>query len=125
MKDLTSAGRIIYSITFLGFGINHLIRGSNMAGYVPAWLPVPVFWVYFVGLCLIAAGISIIIKKYARLACLLLALLLIIIILTIHIPGLFNEQTMMMSTTNLLKDIGLIGGALVLAGVFGLPQPLK
>ena len=125
MKDLTSTGRIIYSITFFGFGINHFIQGNNMAGYVPPWLPVPVFWVYFVGLCLIAAGISIITRKYARLACLLLALLLLIIILTIHIPGLFNEQTMMMSMTNLLKDLGLMGAALVLAGVFGLPEPQK
>jgi len=63
-----------------------------MVGYVPSFIPGGVFWVYLVGLALIAAAVSIIIQKKAKLACLLLAILLMIFVLTIHLPGLFNDN---------------------------------
>ena len=111
----TTVARYLYAIPFRIFGVMHFINGSQMAGYVPSFIPGGVFWVYLVGVALIAACVSIIIGKYTKLACLLLALLLIIFVLTMHVPGVLNEATMQASMPNLLKDSALAGGALILA----------
>ena len=89
-----------------------------MAGYVPSFIPGGIFWVYLVGLALIAAAVAIIIQKQARLACLLLALLLLVFILTMHLPGAMEEATRQMAVSSLLKDFGLMGGAVLCAGKF-------
>lgn len=116
MRNLTTFGRIIFAIPFAVFGINHFVYGKDMAGMVPAYVPGGVIWIYLIGAALLAAGIAILINRKARLAAILLALLLLVFIVTIHIPGLSNPQMMQMSMTNLLKDAGLLGGALVVAG---------
>lgn len=125
MNNLISFGRIFYAVPFLIFGLLNLLNGSKMIGTMPAWFPAPVIWIYFTGICFIAAAVSILIKKYARLACLLLALLLLVIILAVHIPNLFNDQMMYAGAQGILKDTSLFGAALVLAGIFGQPEPLK
>jgi len=114
----TTVARYLYAIPFGIFGVMHFINGSEMAGYVPSFIPGGVFWVYLVGVCLIAACASIIIGKYTKLACLLLALLLIIFVLTMHLPGLIgaaDDAAMAAAMSSLLKDSALAGGALILA----------
>lgn len=118
MKALVDNARIIFAIPFAIFGLMHFMSGSDMAGYVPSFIPGGVFWVYVTGLGLIAAAVAIIIQKHARLACLLLALMLLIFILTMHLPGALDAATRQMSMPNLLKDWGLMGGALLCAGKF-------
>ncbi|MCH7972810.1 MAG: DoxX family membrane protein [Bacteroidetes bacterium] len=117
MKQLTTtAARIMFAVPFLVFGIMHFMQGSQMAGYVPSFIPGGVFWVYLVGLALIAAAVSIIIQKKAKIACLLLAILLMIFVLTIHIPGLINDNPSAMGM--MLKDFALSGAALFFSGSF-------
>ncbi len=111
----TTVARYLYAIPFGIFGVMHFINGSEMAGYVPAFIPGGVFWVYLVGVCLLAACASILIGKYTKLACLLLALLLIIFVLTMHLPGVINDPESVASMSGLLKDTALAGGALILA----------
>ena len=121
MKALTTTvARIIYGIPFVVFGLMHFMKSGMMKGFVPGWVPGGVFWVYLIGLALIAAGVAIIIGKMVRLASLLLALLLLIFILTIHIPGSMDPDAMKSATamTMLLKDMALMGGALLLAGIY-------
>lgn len=111
MNLLTSTvARIIYAVPLAVFGLMHLTSGKAMAGMVP--VPGGVFWVYFTGLALIAAAVSIIIQKMSYWACLGLALLLALFALTIHMPGLPNPSSM----GNFLKDLSLAGAALYLAG---------
>ena len=111
--------RIIYALPFFVFGLFHFIKGPAMAGMVlPGW-PLASVLVYISGAGMILASISIIIDKYAKLATLLLAAELLLIIITIHIPALGNPQTAQMSTMGLLKDLSLMGAALVISGVVG------
>ncbi|PJB00597.1 MAG: DoxX family protein [Ignavibacteriales bacterium CG_4_9_14_3_um_filter_30_11] len=119
MKQLTTTvARVLFAIPFLVFGLMHLMKGGDMAGYVPSFIPGGVFWVYLVGLALIAASVSIFIQKKAKLACLLLAIMLMVFVLTIHLPGVLNEETMQMSMPNMLKDLALCGAALFFSGSF-------
>lgn len=119
MQIITTTGaRILFSVPFFVFGLMHLAMGPMMVGMVPHFLPGALYLVYLTGVCMIAAAISIVTKKQAVLACQLLALLLLIYIVTIHIPGLMVPATKQMTLIMMLKDIGLMGGALAFAGIF-------
>ena len=120
MKTLTTTiARIIYAIPFFVFGILHFLNANAMAAYVPSFFPFGIFWIYLAGLGFIAASISIIIQVQTKLACLLLAGVLLIFILTMHIPGMMSGDMMKMqySMSGLLKDMALAGGALLIAGM--------
>lgn len=111
---LTKTGQIIYAIIMGVFGLMHFMFGSAMGGMVPAFIPGGVFWVYVTGLGLVVAAVSIISGKKTRLATLLLAAMLGIFVLTIHLPAMLGGDQMAMSS--LLKDLGLAGCALIIAG---------
>lgn len=108
-------GRILLALPFLILGVMHFPGADNMTGMVPAWIPGGVFWVYFTGVANIAAGVAFITGKQARLAGLLTALMMIVFILTIHVPGMSNPQMAQFSLISILKDLGLAGGALLMA----------
>ena len=113
MKTLTALGRFIFAIPFIVFGLNYFMHAQEMADMVLKNWPVAEGLVYIVGLALILAGVSIIINVKARLASLLLALLLFIFIVAIHIPSILNGN----NATNLLKDMALMGASLTYAGI--------
>ena len=112
----TKIGRILFAIPFAIFGLLHLTSADKMAAYVP--IPGGEFWVYLTGVAMLAAAVSIVIGKFTNLACYGLAALMFVFIVTQHIPGLSDPQRMQMAMGGLLKDMGLLGGALLLAGTY-------
>lgn len=121
MNTLTTVGRILYGLPFIVFGILHFMAGSAMAGAVPTWLPGDVFWVYLLGIALVAAGISILAQWQIRLATLLLGVLLLIFVLTVHLPGAINapdQQSSGMYMSGILKDLSLAGAAFFLSSYY-------
>ena len=112
----TTVARIIFAIPFGIFGLFHFMNAPDMATeFVPSFIPGGEFWVYLTGLGLVLACVSLLIQKQMRLACLLLAAMLGIFVLTIHLPGLMEGKEIAMPM--LLKDLGLAGGALTYAGL--------
>lgn len=118
MNKLVDIGRIIFAIPFLVFGFNHFFNWEELAGLYVSYIPIGVYSMLLTGAGLIAAGISIIFKKYVKLSCLLLAFMLLIFIVFLHIPNIVNHNNVTMSMTHLFKDLGLLGGALMIAGLF-------
>lgn len=116
MINLKALGRILFAVPFLVFGINHLIMGTHMAGIVPPFIPGGVFWVYFTGLCLILASISIAINKFTKWSGILLGILMLIFSLTVHAPSIAKNP---MGIVGLLKDLSLSGAAFLVSSVFG------
>lgn len=108
-KVLLRIAQILIAVPFAYFGINHLMSGEAMAPMVP--FPPATFWVYFTGVAQILAALSFLLNIKVRLAAWLLALYLLIILLSIQIPGVIQNGDPMM----LVKDIGLLGGAVLLA----------
>ena len=115
MKTLAYLGRIVFGIPFIVFGILHFMNAKDMAANMLANWPVAEGIVYISGLAMILAGVSIITKIQAKLACLLLALLLLLIIVTIHVPQITGGDKMAMSI--LLRDLGLLGASLTYANL--------
>jgi putative oxidoreductase len=115
MKALSNLGRFIYAIPFLVFGIFHFMSATPMADNILKGWPVAEGLVYISGLALILAAISIILNIKARIATLMLALLLLIIIIGVQIPGVISGDQAAMSA--LLKDTSLLGAALTYSGI--------
>jgi len=109
-------GKVLFALPFMVFGVMHLIYGDAMQGIVPAFIPGGVWWVYLTGVVMILSSLAILANMHAKKAALALAVLIATFILTIHIPGIMNPATMRMEIPNLLKDVSLLGGALLLAG---------
>lgn len=124
MDGLTKTGIYILAIPIGILGIIHFIIGSSIAEGLPSFYFAPIFWVYLSGLSLLAASISILTGKYTRLACLLLALLFFILVLTVDLPGFINNTASYVKISMLLKDIAIAGGALVIAAVSSRPEAL-
>lgn len=117
MKNLDTIGRFMFAIPFGVFSLMHFTMAGEMAGMVPQWVPGGVLWVYLIGLALLAATVSFVIKVKVELAGQLLALLLLIFIFTIYLPDLLSGN--MMAMGSILKETSLAGGALLMAHFFG------
>ncbi|MGL4632256.1 MAG: DoxX family protein [Leadbetterella sp.] len=112
------SGRIAFAIGILVFGLAHFPAADKFAELVP--LPFALFWVYFTGVCLVAAGIAIIINKQIVLASLLLGIMLIAFVAMVHIPQALStdEITKANGIAHALKTLSLAGAAFFLYGFY-------
>ncbi len=109
MKRLIGLGRYLFAIPFAIFGINHFMYADQMAGMAPGGKGM----VYFTGLALILAAVSMLIGKLDRLAAVLLAVMLLLFIIP-HAQGMSENP---MEMVNILKNLALAGGALMYASM--------
>ena len=117
MKRIATIGRILFALPFAVFGINHFLMMDYYMGMLTSFIPKTGFVMILTGIMLIAASISIITQKLVKLSTILLAILLFIFIITIHIPHLVNGTDTTTTLIALLKDISLMGGSLMIAGM--------
>lgn len=117
MNAFLSLGRWFFALPFSLFGLMHLLEGETMAQLVvPSYLPFKVFWVYFTGIGLIAAAISMLLGKLDKLATTLLAIFLLLMVFMLHIPNaMAGGEAARLALSTLLKDISLAGGAMMYA----------
>ncbi len=112
---MKTIGKYVYATPILILGAFHFLKADAYVGGVPSYIPFPLFWVYFTGAALVAAAVSIFINKKTKLATTLLAVLLGIFIVLVHFKGAASGDVP--SVVGLLKDLGLLGGALVIASI--------
>jgi len=116
-KNLNLAGRVIFAIPLLAFGMGHFMKMSKMA----AWVPIPFakeFFVILTGVALVAAAVSLLIKKHTFYAMLGLALMLLIFAFSMALPmmmGSMGEAMKQAGMSNFFKDMGLAGAAIFMA----------
>jgi len=122
---MTTIGRIFFALPFAIFGINHFLMTDYYVGLLTSFIPLGAYTIILTGLMLIAASISIIFKKLVKISTIMLAILLFIFIITIHIPHLISDSDKTISLIALLKDISLMGGSLMIAGIYSEEEPEK
>lgn len=117
MKNLSTIGRILFGLPFAIFGINHFLMMNYYMGMLTSFIPRTGYIMILTGIMLIAASISIMTKKFMKLSTIMLAILLFLFIVTIHIPHLVHGTDTTATLIALLKDISLMGGSLMIAGM--------
>jgi uncharacterized membrane protein len=98
------------------FGTQHLLAAHSLLDLVPSWIPARLFWVYFVGIGLFAASVSLTVRKHLRWSALLLALMFFIFVLSMDLPAVIAQSRDRFSWTLMLRETAFAGGALALAG---------
>jgi putative oxidoreductase len=119
-QSIYRVGIVLYALVIGFFGVNHFLNGTGFQNTIPSFIPYHIFWVYVTGAALIAAAISFFTGKYTKLAGIFLFAYLIIIVLTIHLPAVIRSEgspIVSIALTNLVKDTGLAGAALMIAGI--------
>ena len=115
---MTTIGRILFALPFTVFGINHFIMMDYYMGMLTSFIPKTGYIMILTGIMLIVASISIITRKFIKISTISLAVLLFLFIVTIHIPHLIHGTDTTPTLIALLKDISLMGGSLMIAGMY-------
>jgi putative oxidoreductase len=111
-------GLVLYALVIGFFGVNHFLNRTGFQNTIPSFIPYHIFWVYVTGVLLIVVAISFLTGKRTRLAGIYLFIYLITIVLTIHLPAVIRSEgspIVSIALTNLVKDTGLAGAALMIA----------
>jgi uncharacterized membrane protein len=109
-------GPVFEAAALAVFSAEHFTAARDLMPIVPHWLPFPLFWTYFVGVCLLAAAISFIAWRHVRWSASLLALLFLIIVATVDLPNLpasLHDRFFWILT---VRETSFAAGAMVLAG---------
>lgn len=118
MKKLTMAGRYLFAIPFAIFGINHFLMLDYYMGMLTSFItPLGAYTIILTGLLMIGVSISIVTRWYIKQAAYILSVLLFLFIVFIHIPHLLTGEDNTIYLITLLKDISLLGGSLMIAGM--------
>ena len=124
------AGRVAYGAALPVFGTLHLIYPASVAGLIPPWYPLPLFWAYFTGIAQITGGIAIAANVLPRLAPSLAGVMYGSWALTLHIPRswcrafgpcefmpeVVGLQGSRPGLTSLFVAVGMCGAAWIVAG---------
>jgi uncharacterized membrane protein len=108
-------GRVFFAAPMAVFAAQHFTTAKFVSQLVPRWIPGHVFWTYFVGTALIAAALSIVLKKQARWAATLLGVMLILFVLLLHIPHIMARPGDVLIWALAFRDLAFSGGALAFA----------
>jgi uncharacterized membrane protein YphA (DoxX/SURF4 family) len=87
-QPLARAGRVLFGLCAIIFGVAHLLALPQTAELVPAWLPLgQSFWAIATGVVFVLAGISMLVGIYAMIAAVVLAAMLTSFGLLIWLPS--------------------------------------
>lgn len=113
-------GRLLFAIPMIAFGVVHFVHPAFAPGIPPMnttiSFPIPgqPLWSYLTGVFLVVAGVCILFNLKIRVAGTLLGIAILLFLLLVWGPWLVSHPQDI-SGTNYLKDLGLAGGALILA----------
>jgi uncharacterized membrane protein YphA (DoxX/SURF4 family) len=111
-------GRVFVAAPLALFGAEHLVTAHGIMQLVPAWMPGRLFWAYFVGMALIAAGLSLAVGRCVPVTVTLLTVLFFLFVVTIHLPNLAIHLTSRFYWAVALRDISFGAGTLASTAYF-------
>lgn len=86
LEKLIPLGSICFCITMILYGLCHFLYTKSVSTLIPAWVPGPMFWTYFAGAALMAAGFAIVFRFKLNITALLLGGMIFLWFIVLHIP---------------------------------------
>ena len=113
-------GRVFFALGIAGIGFEHFFFGQFIPVVIPVWpqwIPGHAFWVYCVGVLLLACAGAILAGIQARVAAFVLGGLFLLSVVLLHIPAhVLAGAVSLGAWTDPFKAFTLSGGAFVVAG---------
>jgi uncharacterized membrane protein len=116
IDKILTLGPLFFALPMAVFVTQHFTEAKAVATLVPSWIPGQLFWKYFVGTALVAASASIVVRKHARLAAILLAIMLVLFVLLLHVPSIIADPKNLIAWAIALRDVAFSAGAMAFAG---------
>lgn len=108
-------GRVLFAATMVVFGLQHFLYAGFLATLIPSWIPLHLFWEYFVGAAFIAAAAALAANRAARPAALSLGTMFGLFVLVLHVPRIVAAVRSPDEWTSAFVAVAMSGGAFVLA----------
>jgi uncharacterized membrane protein YphA (DoxX/SURF4 family) len=110
------AGQVVFGLCALVWGGAHFAYMNLTAPLVPKWLPPSqLFWGYATAVCFLLAGIALLTGVWARLAAILLTVMLATFAVLIHTPTLIADHASRFNWNESAVNFALVGAAWVVA----------
>ncbi len=116
IEKLVTLTHLCFAVPLAVFGAEHLSSAQAMLALVPRYMPGRMFWVYFVGIALIAASLSIATKIQVRWSGLLFGTMMFLFVAMLHLPGALASGGRI-PWTIVFREMSFGGAGLVLAGM--------
>jgi uncharacterized membrane protein YphA (DoxX/SURF4 family) len=114
-SSLATAGRLAFAIALVVFAVQHFLYARFIATLIPVWIPVHLFWAYFVGVAFVGAAFAIAAKVQGKLAALLLGTMFILWVLALHLPRVAASPRNGNEFTSLFIALAMSGASFFLA----------
>jgi uncharacterized membrane protein len=121
-------GCVFIAVSLAIFAPEHFSGPEFVQNMVPSWMPVRLFWAYFVGCALFAAATSLTLRKFVRLSSTLLGLMFLLFVSMLYIRYVLAHPRDRFAWAYALRDLSFAAGAWALAGLHSLassPQESK
>ncbi len=121
MRALFLVGRALFGGFFLYSGLNHFQHHEHMAGYAASkGVPAPTVAVLVSGALLAIGGLSLLLGYKPHIGAIALVLFLLPVSVLVHNFWAETGQAQMMDMTQFMKNMGLLGSALMFLAI---PRP--
>jgi hypothetical protein len=87
LDKIVALANLCFAIPLAAFGAEHISAAPFMQGMVPSYVPWHLFVIYFVGVALIAAALSIATNTRVQWSGLLFGIMMFLFVAMIHLPG--------------------------------------
>jgi hypothetical protein len=115
--DLMALGILSLVIFFLSCGYAHFKFADFVVHYIPDFIPFRPFWAYFCGICLIAAGIGLLIPSFRQIDAFLSGMMILSWFFLVHIPRIIGYSGSALEFMGLFESLTFSGILLVLSGL--------
>jgi len=116
LDKIVVLSNLFFALPLAVFGAEHLAADKFIVEAVPPYMPWRLFWVYFVGVALMAAALSIASRILVRWSGLFFGIMLFSFVAMLSIPAVLESPREQISWVLTLRDMSFAGGGWVLAG---------
>ena len=114
LDKIVALAGLCFAIPIGVFGALHLFGPELILPLVPRYMPWRMFWVYFVGVALVAASVSIATRTAVRWSALLFGIMMVAFVAMIHLPGALRRPDRIIWTI-VFRELSFGGAAWILA----------
>ncbi|MFL6386916.1 MAG: hypothetical protein ACJ71U_05460 [Terriglobales bacterium] len=117
LDKIVALANLCFAVPLAVFGALHLFGPQFVKGLVPRYMPGRMFWVYFVGCALIAAGLSIAAKIGVRWSGLLVGIMMFMFVAMLYLPSGLRHLHARITWTIVFRESSFGGAGWILAAM--------